>query len=74
MDIIANIFGMLAGIILPAEQSVDFAIKYGNHIPGPGDPDPTMGGGAGKGYKGNPADAWGQSPNLKTTPAPTPTP
>ena len=38
-----------------------FAMRTGNHIPGPGDPDANFGGN-GVGYRGNPLDAWGQNP------------
>lgn len=71
MDIVANTFGMLLGLILPREWATKSAVFLGNYIPGPGDPDPAFGGqGA---YKGNPTDAWGQYPGLptkKTTPKP----
>lgn len=59
MDIVANVFGMGVGYLNPG-VGVDDAVKWGNYIPGPGEPDPAFGGGGP--YKGNPADAWGQYP------------
>lgn len=61
MDIVANTFGILLGLLLPKKWAVTSAIFLGNFIPGPGDPDPT-GAGTG-GYTGNPVDAWGQYPH-----------
>jgi hypothetical protein len=59
-DIVANLFGMLVGYTVPTKSAVDIAVRAGNYIPGPGEPDPAFGG---KGpYKGNPVDAWGQYP------------
>ncbi len=56
-DIVANIFGMTVGVLpLPEDVLVDFAMRAGDYIPGPGDPDPN-GLGTG-GYTGNPVDAW----------------
>ena len=58
-DIWANHFGMLMGYRYRG-QGVRMAITLGNHIPGPGDPDPAFGGqGA---YTGDPTKAWGQYP------------
>lgn len=50
-------------MILPKRAARNVAIKFGNQIPGPGDPDPR-GVGTG-GYTGNPFDAWGQYPKFK---------
>jgi hypothetical protein len=60
-DLIANGFGLAVGYLLPREMAVPIAIRYGNHIPGPGEPDPAFGGRGGP-YRGNPSDAWGQYP------------
>jgi len=57
-DIVANCFGMVAGY---AGASVNTVVRWGNYIPGPGEPDPTFGGGGGP-YGGNPSAAWGQYP------------
>lgn len=40
MDIVANIFGMLIGLLLPRAWAIEVAAVLGNHIPGPGDPNP----------------------------------
>jgi hypothetical protein len=61
-DIIANLWGIGLGLLLPGDVSIDAAMQTGNHIPGPGDPDPAFGGGGA--YKENPFDAWGQYPPL----------
>jgi RHS repeat-associated protein len=62
MDIVANVFGMVSGYANPG--FVNFAVKWGNYIPGPGDPDPTMPGGGGgtHQYTGDPRAAWGPGP------------
>ncbi len=54
-DIGANLFGITVGYM---GGSVDFAVRWGNYIPGPGETDPTFGGGGP--YNGNPSDAWGR--------------
>jgi hypothetical protein len=59
-DIISNFYGMTIGYAYPGKDPVGFAMRTGNYIPGPGEPDPAFGG-AGP-YKGSPADAWGQYP------------
>ncbi len=64
-DICANTFGMLTGYLLPSEMALNVAYNLGNYIPGPGDPDPNMGGGGTHRYKGDPRDAWGQYPGDK---------
>lgn len=56
MDIVANMFGMTVGYVYPGVEGWDNAVKWGNRIPGPGDPDPHGKGGGG--YAGNPSDAW----------------
>jgi hypothetical protein len=61
MDIVANVFGMTVGYLVPGKSGVDLATRWGNYIPGPGDPNP-LGKGGGTPYKGNPADAWGHYP------------
>ena len=64
-DIIANIFGILIGLLIPRRWSVYVAALLGNQIPGPGDPDPTMVGHIGTGEYNthkNPTRAWGQYP------------
>ncbi|MCF8449456.1 MAG: FG-GAP-like repeat-containing protein [Taibaiella sp.] len=61
-DIIANVFGIILGLLLPKKLATKLAIKLGNHIPGPGDPDPAFGGDGA--YRGNPTKAWGQYPRL----------
>lgn len=66
MDIIANIFGILIGLLIPRRWSVYVAALLGNQIPGPGDPDPAFGG-AGHRYHeapraGDPRRAWGHYP------------
>jgi hypothetical protein len=60
-DIVANGFGISVGAIILGTTGVDAAIKYGNYIPGPGEPDPAFGGHGGA-YTGNPSDDWGQYP------------
>lgn len=60
-DMVSNVFGLVAGYLNPGASSVAFAAKWGNYIPGPGEPDPAFGGGGGQ-YKGQPWDAWGQYP------------
>ena len=56
MDFAANIFGTIAGVVLPDSISVDSAIMAGDYIPGPGDNDPH---GKGLGhYNGKPSDKW----------------
>lgn len=60
MDIIANTFGILLGLLLPRKYAIEAAAFLGNYIPGPGDPDPAFGGGGE--YTGDPTDAWGQYP------------
>jgi hypothetical protein len=63
-DIQANVFGMMIGYlsnVMPETVGVDTAIKFGNYIPGPGEPDPEFGG-TGRDYDGDPTDAWGQYP------------
>jgi len=62
-DILANTFGAILGLALPRRLAISIAISWGNHIPGPGDPDPLFGGGGTHTYKGSPKDAWGQYPN-----------
>jgi hypothetical protein len=57
MDIVANVFGMGLGYLNPG-VSVPDAVKWGNYIPGPGDPDQAFGG-AGHEYNGQPWKAWG---------------
>lgn len=59
-DIVANIFGLGVGYLM-GSQGIDAAIKWGNYIPGPGEPDPAFGGVGGP-YKGKPSAAWGQYP------------
>jgi hypothetical protein len=61
-DVVANVFGMAIGYF---GGSVRNAIKWGNHIPGPGELDPAFGGGGP--YQGTPSDAWGQYPKALTT-------
>jgi len=56
MDIVSNVVGMGIGYLDPTDNAVEHAIAVGNHIPGPGDPDPEFGG-DGR-YAGNPLDAW----------------
>ncbi len=56
-DIGANVFGLGMGYL---GGGVDRATRWGNYIPGPGEPDPAFGGGGP--YNGNPLDAWGQYP------------
>jgi RHS repeat-associated protein len=56
MDIVANTFGMTVGYVYPGVEGWDNAVKWGNYIPGPGDPDPH-GKGGGR-YTGNPSAAW----------------
>jgi hypothetical protein len=56
MDIVANMFGMTVGYVYPGVEGWDNAVKWGNRIPGPGDPDPHGKGGGG--YTGNPSAAW----------------
>jgi RHS repeat-associated protein len=58
MDIYANQFGILMGLMLPGQQGINAATQYGNYIPGPSDPDPAHGG-TGQMYNGHPTDAWG---------------
>jgi len=53
-DIGANIFGMAMGY---SGGGVDRAVRWGNHIPGPGETDPAFGGGGP--YNGHPSSAWG---------------
>lgn len=60
MDIVANTFGIAIGLLLPRKVAAKVAASLGNYIPGPGDPDPAMGG-AGT-YTGEPSKAWGQYP------------
>lgn len=55
MDIVSNVVGMGIGYF-GGDDAVQTAIDVGNHIPGPGDPDPAFGGAGG--YQGNPSDAW----------------
>ena len=57
MDIVANTWGILLGLILPRRLAVGAAAITGDYIPGPGDPDPVVGG-TGT-YHGRPWDAWG---------------
>jgi RHS repeat-associated protein len=64
-DIVANTFGIIVGLLLPKKWAATVSIKLGNHIPGPGDPDPNGTGAAAHNYKGNPFDAWGQYPKIK---------
>ena len=59
-DMIANSFGMWLQYKYPSPHTVGGAIYLGNYIPGPGDPDPTFGGGGA--YNGDPTKAWGQYP------------
>jgi len=59
-DIFANSTGMHIGYIYQGDVGVMLAVEVGNHIPGPGEPDPAFGG-HGK-YRGNPTTAWGQYP------------
>jgi hypothetical protein len=59
-DIIANTFGIIAGLTLPRSTAIKVAAKLGNLIPGPGDPDPAFGGD--RPYGGDPTNAWGQYP------------
>jgi hypothetical protein len=61
MDIVANIFGILVGLLLPRSWAIEVAAVLGNHIPGPGDPNPRGIAGA-AGYTGKPSQAWGQYP------------
>jgi hypothetical protein len=66
MDIIANIFGIILGLLIPRRWTVYVAALLGNQIPGPGDPDPAFGGGgnpygAGPGAN-DPTRAWGHYP------------
>jgi len=56
MDLFANALGMAVGYLNPG--SVGNAVTWGNRIPGPGDPDPLVGG-RGTPYTGNPVDDWG---------------
>jgi hypothetical protein len=60
-DLGANVFGLAVGYTLPRGVAVEAAIRYGNYIPGPGEPDPRFGGGGGR-YVGEPSTAWGQYP------------
>lgn len=66
MDIIANIFGILIGLLIPRRWSVYVAALLGNQIPGPGDPDPAFGGAGHKYHEGpragDPRRAWGHYP------------
>lgn len=69
MDIIANIFGILIGLLIPRRWSVYVAALLGNQIPGPGEPDKDFGG-DGIPYhgttatprSGDPRRTWGQYP------------
>jgi RHS repeat-associated protein len=61
MDIIANIFGALLGLLLPRKWAIELGAVLGNHIPGPGDPNPRGLPGV-HGYAGKPSRAWGQYP------------
>jgi RHS repeat-associated protein len=49
-DIIANVFGISMGLLLPKTWAEKISIKLGNQIPGPGDADPAFGGGHGSYY------------------------
>ncbi len=49
---------MTVGLIVPRKFGVESAIKLGNFIPGPGEPDQAHGG-HGKTYNGNPIRDWG---------------
>ena len=74
-DIVANIFGILIGLLIPRRWSVYVAALLGNQIPGPGDPDPTMAGHVGTGEYNthrNPTRAWGQYPPPIGRPEPAP--
>lgn len=66
MDIIANIFGILIGLLIPRRWSVYVAALLGNQIPGPGDPDPAFGGAGHRYHEGpganDPRRAWGHYP------------
>lgn len=62
-DIIANIFGILIGLLISRRWAVYVATGLGNQIPGPGDPDPTMAEHIGTEQYNthkNPSRAWGQ--------------
>jgi len=59
-DVIANVYGLVVGYVVPGDGAVHVATRHGNYIPGPGEPDPAFGGGGP--YRGNPIDAWGQYP------------
>lgn len=57
-DIVANITGIIIGLLLPRKPAVAVAAWVGRYvIPGPADHDPKVGG-AGEAYSGNPLDAW----------------
>jgi len=60
-DIGANTFGLAIGYFDPTGNAIEHAVQWGNHIPGPGEPDPAFGGGGGP-YTGDPSDAWGHYP------------
>ncbi len=55
-DIVANTLGLGMGILLQENKSVETAIRYGNRVPGPGEPDPAFGGNGN--YNGKPSTAW----------------
>jgi RHS repeat-associated protein len=63
LDIVANVFGMVIGLIAPRKflhwnPAVAWAAYFGRYaIPGPADRDPEEGG-VGPAYSGNPLDAW----------------
>ncbi|WP_437962143.1 SpvB/TcaC N-terminal domain-containing protein [Sorangium sp. So ce119] len=57
-DIIANVFGIFLGLLLPRSWAIEVGVRAGNYIPGPGDPDPAVGGDGGT-YTGKPWRAWG---------------
>ena len=56
-DIGANLFGYVIGMTSARGSGVMNAIRWGNHIPGPGDPAMNFGGAPG--YNGDPTRAWG---------------
>jgi hypothetical protein len=62
-DIGANVFGLALGYSKwggPTGALVTRVAEWGNYIPGPGEPDPALGGGGP--YDGNPSEAWGHYP------------
>ena len=56
-DIGANLFGYVVGMTSSRGSGVMNAIRWGKHIPGPGDPAMNFGGAPG--YNGDPTRGWG---------------